>query len=233
MRTMFGLSAAVAAGGEIVDRRTVRTVRAGTWVPSAGRGGCQFFFGAGKEVRYLATRHCPQTKFYEPIVWTVNCGKGRVVRTPMGYDVFAMSCVGFMTTVQRSAEWAATGKVTLLLPDNFPTAEKASQIKELYLARTAKAFSVQSTERRQGGEIAGEPIVMLLPVASPQRLPSSPGAPDVEPDKPFPSPVVLQDAITRRRYHAELGDRSAVRQNGDWPAGGLTNARVGSIPRCW
>jgi len=51
-----------------------------------------------------------------------------MVTTPMGHDVFAMSCVGFVTTVQRSTEWAATGKVTLPIPDGFPTTDKASQV---------------------------------------------------------------------------------------------------------
>jgi hypothetical protein len=37
-----------------------------------------------------------------------------------------MSCVGFILTLQRGAEWAATGKVTLKVPADFPTAAKAS-----------------------------------------------------------------------------------------------------------
>ncbi|MFT6619950.1 MAG: hypothetical protein ACJASX_002857 [Limisphaerales bacterium] len=31
-----------------------------------------------------------------------------------------------MTTVQRGAEWVATGKVTQKLPSDFPTADEAS-----------------------------------------------------------------------------------------------------------
>jgi uncharacterized protein len=33
-----------------------------------------------------------------------------------------MACVGFWVTLQRGAEWAATGTVTLTdVPDDFPT----------------------------------------------------------------------------------------------------------------
>ena len=54
------------------------------------------------------------------MIWTVSYGKGRVFHTPMGHDVNAMRCVGFATTLLRGTEWAATGKVTLPIPENFP-----------------------------------------------------------------------------------------------------------------
>jgi hypothetical protein len=34
--------------------------------------------------------------------------------------------VGFITTLLRGTEWAATGKVTVDVPEDFPTAEKSS-----------------------------------------------------------------------------------------------------------
>lgn len=75
-------------------------------------------------VTVLASSPCPRTRVDEPILWTVAYGKGRVVQTPMGHDTAAMSCVGFITTMQRSTEWAATGKVTIPIPRDFPTEKK-------------------------------------------------------------------------------------------------------------
>jgi len=40
-----------------------------------------------------------------------------------------MKCVGFIATLQRGTEWAATGKVTIPLPENFPTSDKVSAVK--------------------------------------------------------------------------------------------------------
>lgn len=84
--------------------------------------------GPAEGMKVLATTYCPATKANEPIVWTVEYGKGRIVHTPMGHDVFAMSCVGFVTTMQRSTEWAATGKVSIAIPENFPSTDKPSQL---------------------------------------------------------------------------------------------------------
>jgi type 1 glutamine amidotransferase len=53
-------------------------------------------------------------------------GKGRIFHTTLGHDVFALSCVGFITTFQRGAEWVATGKVTQKVPAEFPTATTVS-----------------------------------------------------------------------------------------------------------
>jgi type 1 glutamine amidotransferase len=62
----------------------------------------------------------------EPQLMVLNYGKGRVFHTTMGHDVNAQSCVGFITTLQRGTEWAATGKVTQKVPANFPTANSVS-----------------------------------------------------------------------------------------------------------
>lgn len=50
---------------------------------------------------------------FEPILWTVRFGKGRVFHTTLGHDLKAMQAPGFRITLARGAEWAATGKVTL------------------------------------------------------------------------------------------------------------------------
>jgi type 1 glutamine amidotransferase len=62
----------------------------------------------------------------EPMIFTIDYGKGRVFHTPMGHADYSMKCVGFITTLQRGTEWTATGKVTLPIPDDFPTADKVS-----------------------------------------------------------------------------------------------------------
>jgi hypothetical protein len=33
----------------------------------------------------------------------------------------ALRCAGFITTLQRGAEWCATGKVTQAVPEDFPS----------------------------------------------------------------------------------------------------------------
>ncbi len=77
-------------------------------------------------VNLLATAFSPGTKAHEPMIWTIDYGKGKVFHTPMGHDVNAMLCVGFQTTLSRGVEWAATGAVTLPIPKNFPTEKKTS-----------------------------------------------------------------------------------------------------------
>ena len=69
------------------------------------------------------------TSHHEPMMITVNYGKGRVFHTPLGHTDYSMECVGFITMLQRGAEWAATGKVTTKIPADFPTADKVSQRK--------------------------------------------------------------------------------------------------------
>ena len=63
---------------------------------------------------------------HEPMIFSVVYGKGRILHTPMGHGDYSQECVGFITTIQRGAEWAVTGKVTQPIPDDFPTADRTS-----------------------------------------------------------------------------------------------------------
>ena len=62
----------------------------------------------------------------EPILMVLTHGKGRIFHTTLGHDVNGMSSVDFIATLQRGAEWAATGAVTQRAPTNFPTADTVS-----------------------------------------------------------------------------------------------------------
>ncbi len=84
--------------------------------------------GPIENIHLLATAYSKGTKVHEPMIWTVDYGKGRVFHTPMGHDVNGMRCVGFVTTLLRGTEWAGTGQVTLPIPDTFPKADKVSLV---------------------------------------------------------------------------------------------------------
>lgn len=62
----------------------------------------------------------------EPMLMVIDYGKGRVFHTTLGHDTEAFEGVGFITTFLRGSEWAATGKVTQPVPEDFPSADKAS-----------------------------------------------------------------------------------------------------------
>jgi len=83
--------------------------------------------GPVENVHLLATAYADKNKGgtgeHEPMIWTVAYGKGRVFHTPMGHDVGSMHCVGFIAALQRGTEWAATGGVTIPLPEKFPTGD--------------------------------------------------------------------------------------------------------------
>ena len=56
----------------------------------------------------------------EPVIHHRSFGKGRCFHVILGHDAKAIRNVALSTLLLRGAEWAATGKVTIPLPANWP-----------------------------------------------------------------------------------------------------------------
>ena len=80
--------------------------------------------GPAKNLTVLATAFAPAAKGgsdeNEPILFTIQYGKGRVFQNALGHTGKELESVAFIATFLRGAEWAATGKVTQKVPDDFP-----------------------------------------------------------------------------------------------------------------
>ena len=88
-----------------------------------------FIFEAGADWQLARFKGDPAnrgTGYDEPMLMVLTFGKGRIFHTTLGHDTDAMACAGFITTLQRGAEWAATGKVTQKVPKDVPSADKES-----------------------------------------------------------------------------------------------------------
>jgi len=65
------------------------------------------------------------TDRHEPMLMVLDYGKGRVFHTTLGHDDYSIESVGFIISFLRGTEWAATGKVTIPIPGDFPNAEES------------------------------------------------------------------------------------------------------------
>jgi len=77
---------------------------------------------------------------YEPVLVCTELGRGRGVNLVLGHDAAAMGA-GFGTLLLRSAEWAATGQVTLPPPAIWPSTPAAMTAAGIDLNATLSAVA--------------------------------------------------------------------------------------------
>ena len=94
--------------------------------------------GPAKNMQVLATGFADESLQnssgrHEPVLMALAYGKGRIFHTTLGHvnrnatePPASLQCAGFITTLQRGTEWAATGKVSQGVPDDFPVKGKLS-----------------------------------------------------------------------------------------------------------
>jgi type 1 glutamine amidotransferase len=136
--------------------------------------------GPAKNMQIIATAFADSaagggTMRDEPILMTIVYGKGRIFHTTMGHADEgggpSMHCAGFITTLQRGAEWAVTGEVTQKVPWDFPSAagvvlrpdfkeitldEAFDKIGNYEIAKSTKYLScIQSNIRALAGDEEG------------------------------------------------------------------------------
>ncbi|MEM0897378.1 MAG: ThuA domain-containing protein [Verrucomicrobiota bacterium] len=83
--------------------------------------------GPAENVTILATAFSSKeqkgTGRHEPALMAISYGEGRIFHTILGHHVKQIQEGSFVTTFLRGTEWAATGEVTIPVPEDFPNQE--------------------------------------------------------------------------------------------------------------
>jgi type 1 glutamine amidotransferase len=87
---------------------------------------------------------------YIPVLYSMAAGDGRVFVTTMGFaasldHIESIQCVGFISTLQRGAEWAATGVVSQEVPVDFPNSVSTHYWEKLQPPTIAEILKKAST----------------------------------------------------------------------------------------
>ena len=91
---------------------------------------------------------------HEPMLMVLNYDKGRIFHTTLGHDSPSFEGVGFITTFTRGCEWAATGNVTLKVPEDFPSQDKS-------VSRKFVVKGKQSEEKPETPKEQAEPAMEM------------------------------------------------------------------------
>ncbi len=97
--------------------------------------------GPAKNMTVLTYARSKDTGENEVMDWVIPYGKGRVYVTMLGHlwkdePDPALRCIGFQTILIRGCDWAATGDVCYLVPEDFPTATQMRLRAEATLKKT-------------------------------------------------------------------------------------------------
>jgi hypothetical protein len=93
-----------------------------------------------------ARQPIPGDGIHQPMLWTLDYGKGRVFATVLGHDGPAVKTPAFVVTFTRGAEWAATGAVTLPIPPRMAEGNQSSNLPEPRVVTPAAATAAPPSD---------------------------------------------------------------------------------------